>query len=351
MAIDRERLQAELRRMRELIASDPRVLARFDTDGNGVIDGDEWEAVRQLVTRRLEREEVEAELARRLADEQAAEMARLQADIEAERAAAEEPAPAPGVRDYANLELAFDPRADAAVRQQRVAEEIYEKELYRRYADPAPHRSGTLGTLGDRRELILEQGGGAKQLFGNLFRRHYVVRDRDGHELGHVGQRENEALQNLVDYSIFTDPSLHFRVHDYASDTEYEFRRTTGLGENYINVNDPRGRTIAMTSWTVSFLRRKYEVRVVREGVSYYVRRRALRPWTFEILDPFDEPIGEMQRGWSGLGFLTGGNLFHLELDVEVSADAMWGFLATALLADLDSESGSRRAGLDLFNS
>jgi hypothetical protein len=29
----------------------------------------------------------------------------------------------------------------------------------------------------------------------------------------------------------------------------------------------------------------------------------------------------------------------------------MWGFLATALLADLDSERYSRKAGLDLFNN
>lgn len=55
MEIDRERLRQELKRMKELIANDPAVLARFDTDGNGVIDGEEWEAVRQVVIQRLKR--------------------------------------------------------------------------------------------------------------------------------------------------------------------------------------------------------------------------------------------------------------------------------------------------------
>ncbi len=378
MQIDRERLRQELKRMRELIADDPRVLARFDTDGNGVIDGEEWEAVRQVVIKRLERETMEAELARQLREqldpEQAAELARLEADIAAEQQGSEpappEPAPpesaaqqqsAPGdgddgdgERDWSNLELAFDPREDRRARQHSVAEEVYERELAgRRAAHSRSARSVRLsehGTLADCDELILEQGGGAKQFFGNMFRRAYVVRDASGAEVGRVGQRENEMLQNMTDYSILEDPDLNFRVHDLVAGEEFGFRRTSGLSDNSISVFNPKGMTIARTSWTLSFVRRKYEVRVVREGISYYVRRRFLKPWTFEVLDPFEEPIGEMQRGWSGLGFLTGGNLFHIELDEEVSPDAMWGFLATALLADLDSEAGSRKAGLDLFN-
>lgn len=351
MTIDAERLKLELQRMKELIASDPAVLAHFDADGNGVIDGQEWEAVRQVVIRRLEREAAEAELARQmlqeLDDAQAAELARMEADM-----AAEDAPPGDGLegRDWGNLELAFDPRE---ARGKSVADEVYERELHSRYSgarNPNSVRFGEYGTLADCQELVLEQGGGAKQLFGNLFRRTYVIRDPEGNELGRVGQRENEALQNLTDYSIFNDPTLNFRVHDEVSQEEFRLERTSGLGDNSISVYNPRGHIVASASWTLSFLRRKYEVRVVREGISYYVRRRALRPWTFEVLDPFEEPIGEMQRGWSGLGFLTGGNLFHIQIDEEVSPDAMWGFLATALLADLDSEQGSRRSGLDFFN-
>jgi len=51
MPVDPERLREELRRMRVLIEKDPATRTRFDTDGNGVIDGDEWEQVWQLVIR------------------------------------------------------------------------------------------------------------------------------------------------------------------------------------------------------------------------------------------------------------------------------------------------------------
>jgi hypothetical protein len=184
-----------------------------------------------------------------------------------------------------------------------------------------------------------------------MFRRAYIIRDAHGEEIGRVGQRENEMVENLTRYTGLDHPDLNFRVHDDVSGDEFSFRRSSGLADNSIAVFNPRGMTIADASWTLSFLRRKYEVRLVREGISYYVRRRALKPWTFDVLDPFEEPIGEMQRGWSGLGFLTMGNLFHIHVREEVSPDAMWGFLATALLADLDSESKSRRSALDLFNS
>lgn len=353
MEIDRERLREELEKMKELIASDARVLARFDADGNGMIDGEEWENVRQVVIRRLQREAAEAEAAReylaQLDDEQAAELARMEAEM------ADEAESRPGVRDFSDLELAFDPREDRATRQNSVAQEIYDRELASRVnAGGAGHqrnvRIGESGSLADRQVLVLEQIGGAKQIFGRMFRRAYLVRDADGEELGRVGQRQNEALQDLVDFKIFSDPDLHFDVEDYTTGEHYTFHRATNFGDNSIGVYNPRRTTIADASWSLSFFRRKYEVRSVREGISYYVRRRALRPWTYDVLDPFEEPIGTMQRGWSGLGFLTAGNLFRIELDKEVHPDAMWGFLATALLADLDSESGSRKSGFDFFN-
>ena len=65
--IDHQRLNEELQKMRELIRNDHAARARFDVDGNGEVDGDEWEQVRQLVVRRLEREAVEAREAERLA--------------------------------------------------------------------------------------------------------------------------------------------------------------------------------------------------------------------------------------------------------------------------------------------
>lgn len=385
MNVDPERLREELIRMRELIATDPEVLAHFDADGNGVIDGEEWQAVRELVIKRLEREAAETELARQFQDqldpEQAAELARMEADIAGDSSldssrpsglplgaeanenwavSDESPSPTqkpgrrPVVRDFEGVELVFNPREAIAGKEHSLADELYSDELASRYVagsrDARSVRLSEAGTMADCNELVLEQSGGAKQFFGTMFRRAYVVLDADGDQIGRIGQRENEMLQNFTDYSILEDPDINFAVYDGITGEQFNFRRTSGFSDNTIAVFNPQNRVIARTSWTLSFLRRKYEVRVQKEAMSYYVRRRFLKPWTFDVLDPFEESIGTMQRGWSGLGFLTGGNLFHIKVDVEISADAMWGLLATALLADLDSEAGSRKAGFDLFN-
>jgi hypothetical protein len=324
MSVDPERLRSELARIRQLIAEDPRVLAKFDTDGNGIIDGDEW----------AEREEQEAEMARMFADE------------EDTSDAGQEPGAPVTDRDFSNLELAFDPRQKPEVAS--IADDLFRRDLSREYADGA-QTNGT--SMADHQELILEQVGGIKQLFGNMFKRQYRVLDAHRRELGRISQRQNEMLQNLTDYSIFTDPDLSFVVEDDLCDERREFVRTTGLSENSMQIKNPRGRYIGYTEWKLSFLRRKYEVRMGSETTSYYVRRRLLKPWTYDVMDAFDEPIGTMERGWAGLGFIAGANLFHIDIEVDVSNDLMWGFLATALLADLDGESSSRRSGLDFLNS
>lgn len=316
--------------MRELIANDPKVLAHFDADGNGVIDGDEWEQVRQLVIRRLERNQAEAEESERLREVYEQEIA--------EKPAPSAPATSQEGRDFSDLELAFDPRAEP---RGHVADDIYRRDLPGRVA-PSTLRLSEDHTLGGFPELILEQMGGLKQLFGSAFRREYDIKTPDGEVVGHIAQRQNEMLANLGHVSIFDLPDIEFLVDDYVSEEQFRFRRSRGFADNSMTVTNPRGRTIATTSWTLSFVRRKYEIRVPGEGISYYARRRLLRPWTYDALDPFEEPIGDLQRGWAGFGFLAGANLFHIGFDQPISSAAMWGFVASALLADLDSEPNSR---------
>ena len=129
--VDAARLRDELRRMRTLIQNDPEVKARFDKDGNGTIDGDEWEEVRQLVTKRLEREEAES-----------AERARLEQEM---RAAGETAPPPTGLEAGA---------AAAGV----VAQGIYEGEL----RGPGAAGAAAAASIGELDDLILQQEGGAK---------------------------------------------------------------------------------------------------------------------------------------------------------------------------------------------
>jgi hypothetical protein len=171
MAVDRERLRDELRRMRALIQKDPETLARFDTDGNGVIDGHEWEQVRQLVIQRLEREEAEA--------------------IEAGRLAS----------------AAGEAFAATAIAPGSVASAIYEIDL-------SSTRSATSlpGGIAEADEMVLEQQGGLGQLFEGMVRRRYSVFSTDGSLLGSIDQVENEMMQEPTGAPVRPRPSAAARV-------------------------------------------------------------------------------------------------------------------------------------------
>jgi hypothetical protein len=296
MAVDRERLSEELRRMRQLIEKDPEVKARFDTDGNGVIDGHEWEQVRQLVIARLEREAAEDAEGRQNAEE-------------------------------AGEAFAVEGAAAGAV-----ATTIFDADLQTGTA--VPH------SIGEADCMVLEQQGGLSQVFEGAFRRRYAVLAEDGSTLGAVEQVESELVLGMTPRSIFEHPDLHFRVSDAGTGTVTTFRRTQGLARDRIDVIDTAGLYRASVEWKVSLLGRKFEVSPSGDGGIVIVKSNLLKPFSLEILDCVDDPIGSIERGWSGLGaFLTGGNRMRIRVNPgEVTPEQRWGLLAAALLADVSAE-------------
>jgi hypothetical protein len=300
MAVDPERLREELRRMRVLIEKDPATRDRFDADRNGVIDGDEWEQVRQLVIQRLEREQSEAALAGRLASK-------------------------------AGERLAAAPTTPGAV-----AQAIYESDL------PASRgSSATPGSIADADEMVLERQGVLRQLLGRMVRRRYAVFAADGSPLATVEQVENELVQDLTNQSILERPDLHFRVTEAGNGTTTAFRRAQGLAHDRIDVVDATGHFRAAVEWKFSLLGRKLVVEPAGEGGQVTVKSSIFHPFTLAILDLVDDPIGRIEHGWSGLGaFLTGAYRTRIQVNPgEVGPDQRWGLLAAALLADLEAQS------------
>lgn len=55
--VDQDRLRQALREMKQRLNNDPELMARFDLNGDGRIDGLEWEAVRAFVIEELEHEQ------------------------------------------------------------------------------------------------------------------------------------------------------------------------------------------------------------------------------------------------------------------------------------------------------
>jgi hypothetical protein len=309
--VDAQRLRDELSRMRALIRDDPEVKARFDKDGNGAIDGDEWEEVRQLVVQRLEREEAEN-----------AERVRL---AESARAAGEAAAVESVERTTPG----------------GVAQGIYQGELRR-----GPSPSGPASSIGELDEVILQQEGGAKQLFGNTFRREYAILSPDGSSIGTIQQRENEMLQDMTNRSWLEVPDLHFDVFDALSGARFVLERREAVARQRMGVMDEKGLMFAYTDWKFHLVWKKYEVCSALDGSKLVVKNQLLHPFTLDILDVMEEPVGAIERGFSGLGgLLTGGNKMRIHVRTgEANPGLRWGLLAAALLTDLAQEDDKTKA-------
>ena len=162
----------------------------------------------------------------------------------------------------------------------------------------------------------------------------------DGTPLGTVQQRENEMLQKMTHRNVFTIPDLHFDIFDSLSGKRWEFQREEGLARERIGIFDERGLMVAWTAWRFNLVWRKYEAcSCTGTGRRLIVQNQMLKPWTLAVLSG-DQPVGRMERGFSGLGgLLSGGNQMRLAIEPDaVDAPLMWALIAAALLNDLANE-------------
>ncbi len=302
--VDQARLREELKKMRALIQSDAAVRARFDTDGNGVIDGDEWEQVRKLVVARLERED-------------------------AERAAARSFGAGPAGDDD-----------DVPVVVGSVASGIFERDLGSSPSSGTP----SSGALTERTEVIVEETGLAP-LLGSLVRRNYTLRSPDGKQIGEIVQREHEMLEQFKSGGF--RPTLHFDVVD-ASGGRLTFRRDPRFFGDQVAILDATGGQVGHIETKFGILKPRFRVVSTFDRASLTVKWPLLHPFTLQILDPFDEPAGEIQRGWSGLGaFLAGANRLHIRVDPDkVPKSFMPSLVACAVLAEMGQEGSDKKASL-----
>ncbi|MCC7386707.1 MAG: hypothetical protein IT384_33030 [Deltaproteobacteria bacterium] len=288
--VDPQQLRDELKRIRALINERPDVRARFDKDGNGVIDGEEWEEVRQLVIKRLERKAAEAAAA-------------------GPAAGAPEPEP--------------------------LAEEVV-GEIATRAA-----RAAVSGAVGDLDELVVRREGSlVAQMAESLVRRSYAVLAPSGRVAATIQQRENEAIQALGNRALLEIPELNFSVHDVINGEQLTLtRRTSGLNFR-IDASDARGLLIGYAQGKTALLRSEYQVGATLLAHPFRLLQPILRPFTLELTDAFDEPKGEIQRQWSGFGsFLTGSNQMHLTLRPGAATrELRWALVAAMVLIDLAAE-------------
>jgi len=299
---DRHRVVEELRKMKGLIEKDPEVKAQFDKNGDGNIDGFEWEQVRQLVMQRLEHEEAEAEEARRLA---------------------------------ADADVDFAQETVATVGA--IAEEIYHNDLSKASA-PDPTR------LDDCEDFVLRQEGGVGQLFESMVRREYTISTVSGQVLGMLHQAENQMLQELTNRSLFEQPDLHFVMTEPSEGRVAVFKWTEGFTSRRMDIRDGAEGQMGHVTYKPSLLNHIYRVVSTFDQGVLQVKAALYKPFTLDILNHLGEKIGTVHRGWSGLGgFLSGGNAMRIQIKPGfTSSGQRLGLLAAALLEDLRAE-GSRK--------
>ena len=69
----------------------------------------------------------------------------------------------------------------------------------------------------------------------------------------------------------------------------------------------------ASTDWKFHLIWKKYEVCSPRDGSKLFVQNQLPHRFTLSILDVMEENIGQIERGFSGLGgFLSGGNKMRI---------------------------------------
>ena len=118
-----------------------------------------------------------------------------------------------------------------------------------------------------------------------------------------------------------------------------------------MGVFDERGMMFASTDWKFHLIWKKYEVCSTRDGSKLFVQNQLLHPFTLSILDVMEDNIGQIERGFSGLGgFLSGGNKMRIRIrGGEANAGLRWGLIAATLLTDLAQEHDKSR-GKSLIN-
>jgi len=288
--VNSSKLSEELRRIKKLIADDPKVKARFDLDGDGHIDGFEWEQVRQLVIQRLERAEAEAAEAR-------------------------------------SLGAASQPPPDT---EGQLAQQIFAEDLRGSASDAT--------SLGEAEDFVLTQLGGIGQVFEGLAKREYAVHSASGTELGAIRQQQSDVVAGLSRTPL-SGLVLSFTVFAGMQPVAV-FHCEGGWRASRLDILEPGGGNLGHVTWKPGLVRASYRVVSTMDRGAMEIKAPLFKPWTLNIKSEIGDDIGTITRGWSGLGgFLTGGNRMRIQVEPgRTTPNQRFALLAAALLTDLEAE-------------
>lgn len=297
--IDPAKLEKELAVMREMIQTDQEVLNHFDTNGDGEIDGDEWDAVQDLVVKRLNREARELEAAK-------AAMAGV---------------PRKSIRPDSDPEAPPIPLEPG-----ETAQYVFREDLV-----PMVQTPRGSGTTVDLQEallldiLVLKRGG--------EFRGVSTKCDVE-YALFNKGQKQLCRLNLTRDRGRSSRKHRGVRVDIIGPDGAVTHTIRHGdMGDEFMVIEDAEKRELGRLSRRSTWLRRVFDM---TWPLGQAIVRRSLWDETAHVVvDAYGTDLARVEQDWSGLGGLFNNDLMHMAFEPAAELEARWAILGTAVLLDV----------------
>lgn len=294
--VDKNRLLEELRDLKQKIKSDPRVMAKYDLDGNGEISGEEWELARKAVIAALEAQE------------------------------------APRRSSGASQAAAGAVLAGAALGG--AASRVFSRMQGHAAGDDAPP-GGTL--LAEARVLVRQEVESLELATGFEGRNRYGFYTPGGHKLAHA-EEESTGVMGALSRNLFSSArAFTMGISVLGTDEVIGIRRHFEIIFSRIQVSDSQG-PVGEVNQRFSLLSRRYELVPYFGGRTLVISGPLLRPWTFNILAGGSR-AGSIRKKWSGLlkEAFTKSDNFEISIeDPGLSAAERKLVFAAAIAIDID---------------
>jgi len=256
--VDKNRLMEELRNLKQQIKNDPRVMAKYDLDGNGEISGEEWELARKAVIASLEAQDARPKKSETSKVAMGASMA------------------AAAVGGVAGQ--VFNCMQGSAAADEDLPE----------------------GTLLAADQVLVKQEVESLELVTSFEgRNRYGFFTLGGRKLAHA-EEENTGIMGAVSRNLFSNArAFTMGISILGTGEVIGVKRHFEIFFSKIKVSDSQG-PVGEVNQRFSLLTRKYDL------VPYFGARKLtisgplFRPWTFNIMAG-GRQVGSIKKKWSGI--------------------------------------------------
>ena len=294
--VEKNRLLEELRNLKQQIKSDPRVMSKYDLDGNGEISGEEWELARKAVVASLESE-----------------------------GSSQKQAGSSSAGMFAGI-------AGAAVGG--AAGQVFD----RMRGSVSGESAAPDGTLLSENQIVVQQQVESVELLTSFEgRNRYAFFNAGGQKLAHA-EEDNTGVLGAVTRNLFSSArSFTMGISVLNTAEVIGVKRHFELIFSKIKVSDSQG-PVGEVNQRFSLLNRKYDL------VPYFGTRKLtisgplFRPWTFNILAN-GRQVGSIKKKWSGIfkEAFTKADTFEISIDdFGLSVAERKLILAAAIAIDID---------------